>query len=119
MKTCFAVAALLTLAPLPHPALAQARNMSGNEIYAGCKNGLAEKLKIDRLALDSGFCFGIIAGIIHVGPVIRYRVCPPEGGTFGQALKVVVAYMDQNPAQLHEAFPELANRALREAWPCP
>jgi Rap1a immunity proteins len=44
--------------------------------------------------------------------------CPPKGVTSGQALRVVVTYIDAIPARMHENFKYLAVEALRAAWPC-
>jgi hypothetical protein len=35
-----------------------------------------------------------------------------------QLVRVVVAYIDQRPARLHESFLNLALEALTDAWPC-
>lgn len=119
MKTCFAVAALLALAALPQTALAQNDLNSGNSRYPGCKNDLAEK-RDGRLEFDSGICMGIVETYLYLARVLpeELRICQPSEVTKRQGVRVVVAYMDRNPAQLHEPFKILANRALREAWPC-
>jgi hypothetical protein len=44
--------------------------------------------------------------------------CSPEGTNVGQAIRVIVAYSDQQPAQIHMQFRDLALRALHAAWPC-
>jgi Rap1a immunity proteins len=36
----------------------------------------------------------------------------------GQAVKAVVAYIDQHPERLHERFEVLALEAMQQAWPC-
>ena len=38
--------------------------------------------------------------------------------TYEQAVRVVVAYIDQRPARAHETFEFLAFEALERAWPC-
>jgi hypothetical protein len=44
--------------------------------------------------------------------------CPPKGSTGGQAVRVVIKYIDSRPERLHEDFLDLAAEALRTAWPC-
>jgi hypothetical protein len=44
--------------------------------------------------------------------------CPPVGANQGQAIRVVIAYIDQRPARMHEPFVALALEALRASWPC-
>jgi hypothetical protein len=36
----------------------------------------------------------------------------------GQAVGVVVRYIDQRPERMHEKFMTLALEALQQAWPC-
>jgi hypothetical protein len=52
--------------------------------------------------------------------VIPRALCidAPAGVLGGQAVKVVVAYIDARPARMHERFDRLALEAFRAAWPC-
>jgi hypothetical protein len=45
-------------------------------------------------------------------------VCNPPEVTTEQGIRVVVQYIDAQPARLHEDFRLLAIEALRKAWPC-
>jgi hypothetical protein len=51
------------------------------------------------------------------GPV-RLGICPHTGSNIAQATRVVVLYIDQQPARMHETFEFLALEALQQAWPC-
>jgi hypothetical protein len=42
----------------------------------------------------------------------------PQNVTIGQAVRVVIAYIDSQPARLHERFNRLAAEAIQKAWPC-
>jgi hypothetical protein len=42
----------------------------------------------------------------------------PQDVTIGQAVRVVIAYIDSQPARLHERFSRLALEAIQKAWPC-
>jgi hypothetical protein len=44
--------------------------------------------------------------------------CVPDRSTVGQAVRVIVAYVDQRPERMHEHFEVLVLEALRRAWPC-
>lgn len=70
--------------------------------------------------LVGGQCLGIVSGILGVAAklVPEFRSCPPNGSNAGQALKVVLNYLDGNPSQLHLDFRALIVMAYREAWPC-
>jgi hypothetical protein len=43
---------------------------------------------------------------------------PPIGANVGQALRLVVAYVDERPERMQEDFEKLALEALQQAWPC-
>ncbi len=61
-----------------------------------------------------GICLGMVTAIFDT----HHQVCPPAGATVGQAIRVVVRYIDDRPARQHENFPKLTIEALRAAWPC-
>ncbi len=67
-----------------------------------------------------GVCFGEVGGLLAVGELLpsEQRFCPPARATHTQSVQVVVAYIQQNPARMHELFVDLAIEALRRAWPC-
>jgi hypothetical protein len=67
-----------------------------------------------------GVCSGEVGALVAVGQGLpgNNRFCFPAGSTRGQAVRIVVAYIDQNPARLHELFATLAIEALHRAWPC-
>lgn len=60
-------------------------------------------------------CIAQIAAIIDTSE----KICPPDTFTNIQAQRVVVSYIDQKPARLHERFTKVALEALVSAWPCP
>lgn len=63
-----------------------------------------------------GRCSGVISALAYVS--FGISSCPPRGVTHGQQVKVVVSYIDQRPARLHEDFRVLVLEAIRAAWPC-
>ena len=65
-------------------------------------------------ARDRGMCIGYSQATIEgLG-----GFCPPEGVTLGQAIKIVVKYLNANPEYLHLRGMQLAMDAVVEAWPC-
>lgn len=90
---------------------------SGNYMLAHCKHSIAENFSYD--AWD-GECSGIISSLIFFGESFSpgNKICVPRNATRGQATRVVLAYLEQNPAQLHLNFKGLAHTALQKAWPC-
>jgi Rap1a immunity proteins len=65
-----------------------------------------------RNILRQGECIGAVAAITH----IDLAVCPPKDSTVEQAIRIVVQYIDSQPARLQENFYDLAVEALRASW---
>jgi hypothetical protein len=75
--------------------------------------------KLDYLP---NFCAGMVFGLgilLRQDPKSRfYCVELPEDITFGQAIKVVIRYMEEHPQDMHHPFKYLALVAIMDAWPC-
>jgi hypothetical protein len=67
-----------------------------------------------KVYLIAATCVGLVEGLAYARP----GICTPPNVTRGQAVRVVVKYIDDRPQRLHEDFRELALEALRAAWPC-
>jgi hypothetical protein len=117
---------------------------SANYMMPGCR-GFVEKSSREG-AFNIGECTGIVWAVAAMGrdmqvtlfalpadsdmasfsklapllvPFLRRKCLDiPNEVTLGQMVRVVVAYIDARPAQLHEDFVQLALEALRTAWPC-
>jgi hypothetical protein len=85
---------------------------TGNDFIRNCQQHQTSA----RENYGQGLCMGVIGGIFYWAE--SFEVCTPEGANWGQALRVVVGYMERNPARLHLSFAELVVEAMREAWPC-
>jgi Rap1a immunity proteins len=102
-----------------HPAMSQSKDMdSGNAYLPHCRAASDDNYTKD--ALFEGRCLGIVSAMIGVSSILapQYRYCVPDGANTGQALKVVIRYLDANPSQLHLDFRYLVHRAFKAAWPC-
>jgi Rap1a immunity proteins len=116
---------VLAAAPLifaPSIALAEIQ-WPGNDVAPGCRIAASDKNSFGENRSDaaiSGFCMGIVAGVVPVGPTLPepFRFCPPNGWTTRQAVKVFANFLNQHPAVLHEPIADLALIAFRESWPC-
>ena len=72
-----------------------------------------------------GKCLGIIEAVINTA-IIRSdqlpkesRVCFPEGGvSYGQGIRIVVKYLQENPSLVHMSDTLLTTVALGQAYPC-
>ena len=111
MRSMFLIAAVTLNC---EAALAQAGRNSANDYMPGCRSFESDKLGDPYL---SGFCIGTISTLASVGPAFL-NICMPGTATIGQAIRIVVRYIDGQPARLHESFVVLATEALRAAWPC-
>ncbi len=112
----FCVIVTLYTASILLPAVAAARESEGAPgsatwVIPGCREAPTDTQVSNY---RRGFCAGAVRTIIETDE----RVCPPGTATNGQAIRVVVQYIDARPARQHESFAFLAMDALRAAWPC-
>ena len=91
---------------------------SAHALMPGCRNFLAPPKAEDLMAiLIRGVCIGEVQGVWDTA-VALVGVCSPPQVTSGEAVRVVVQYIDARPARMHEPFDLLALEALTAAWPC-
>jgi hypothetical protein len=91
---------------------ASAEIYSANSILPGCKAIVADH----PATFDMGRCAGFVHALFFA--VDGRHFCWPQGVTIGQAVAVVVKYIEARPERMHEHFGMLAIEAMREAWPC-
>jgi hypothetical protein len=97
-----------------HLAWAEPSNASANQVMQGCREFID---RTDRNLFLQGQCGGIVATIFYFGRT-HFGICRPAGVNFGQALKLVVGYVDERPERMQEDFENIALEALQRAWPC-
>jgi Ssp1 endopeptidase immunity protein Rap1a len=98
-------------------AVAQPNNvMSANYVMPGCRDAVNQNDNSDRIYLRTT-CNSIIRTMFYFSKS-HFGICAPGQSTVGQAIRVVVAYVDQRPERMHEHFEGLALEALQRAWPC-
>jgi hypothetical protein len=107
-----AIAFAAALALLGQQGIASAQSDIGTA-SAGCRDAISNT---ERNPYLRGLCGGIVRAIFHLESVLGF--CVPDRATVGQAVRVVILYIDQRPARMHEHFEHLAIEALRQAWPC-
>ncbi len=64
----------------------------------------------------AGLCSGTVRTLLSVDVI---ETCVPSRSTQGQAVRVVMRYIEARPERQHESFVLLALEAFRAAWPCP
>jgi hypothetical protein len=82
----------------------------------GCRLCLQPDSGHDTMAqaFDQGQCIGAVRAVAEVDRL----VCPPKDAPISQGARIVLQYLDNHPARLHETFSLLASEALRAGWPC-
>jgi len=97
-------------------AFAESDFNSANYIMPGCRVLLEPDPPKDMNAkFLSAQCGAIVGGLVYAS---SSNVCAPKDATREQSVRVVVKYIDDLPARLHEPFFALALEALRAVWPC-
>lgn len=95
----------------------------GNDLLKWCKNASSDTPEIQS-SFTAGFCLGTMQTVGELTPFINdglgpgFKICPPSEITNGQAARVVVKYIQQNPEKLHLNATTLTIMALQNAYPC-
>jgi hypothetical protein len=93
---------------------------NGNTLLPACKNfiSVAGGGVID--AFKQGECTGVVRVLLRVGEALapKFQSCHPQEATLGQAVRVVIQFLETRPERLHEDFIPLAAEAMSIAWPC-
>jgi hypothetical protein len=74
---------------------------------------------------DAGRCLGYLHAVMAMNQVWSHEAkptslsfCPPVGSTTKEAVRIVVKYLDANPARLGLPSEMAAIEAFQSAWPC-
>jgi hypothetical protein len=103
-------------------ARADSNPVSGNEMLGACQRWSSGTFVPDLAEQrQQGMCAGIVSSIFYYGSELplTVRFCAPKGASQGQALRIVVKYLVDNPAITNRDLRDLALAALHSAWPCP
>jgi|SRR5215831_10791154 len=86
--------------------------------YRPCKSNLDKSLAYTPMdKVDAIWCEDFVKTQARIMGAIKV-ICPPEGTTSDQFIRVVVNAMDKDLDALHMPFGELVDKALKKAWPC-
>ncbi len=102
-------------------AVAEPPQTSADYIMPGCRDAaslitFSDARESQEDVSRMSFCMGVVVGLSFIG--LPYGICVPAGTTSQQATRVVVQYIDGQPARMQEDFNSLAVEALRATWPC-
>jgi hypothetical protein len=91
----------------------------GNQLLPRCQSAIDalghDSWKSHQESFDTGYCSGLVEGISYAST----HSCLPDGATVGQAVRVVVKYLNDHPEDLNLDERELVDVALGLAFPCP
>ena len=120
MKKLIIVSLLLLSTPL----YADSTGDDGNLVLRHCKTWLQFIDEALGRPLESGdaagmgFCIGMFEGVTQT-MLAHGTMCQPKGGlSREQAIKLIVRYLEDHPADLHEQGAGLMAVALLAAYPC-
>ena len=116
-SSIFVLAIALTV-----PALAQSDpSANTNVMLPHCRNWIDRVPTKPADTALAGICAGTVAAALHYSTLLEapYKSCPPKAAKNGQAIEVVVRYLDAHPEVWDQDFRMLILTALRTTWPCP
>ena len=101
--------------------------VDGNDLLGWCKSALRTMDGTDKgnPTFGTGYCIATVTSVMDIvyglGDELppKYRACPPSGGIpYGQGMRIVVKYLEDNPKNLNHEGTVLTMAALRAAYPC-
>lgn len=102
------IALIAALTICGETAFAQSGETSASFIMPSCQEFVGP-------ASRKGQCSGIVEALVYAGKPVG--ICAPRAST-GQAVAIVMKYIDGRPAREQDNFIVLALEALRATWPC-
>lgn len=111
-------------------ALAAPQSGTGRGLYQNCKESIKASgrntIPPGTDMLGVGLCLGLIEGVKNTIAILQTgmstgdaQVCWPESGlTNVQGARIVINYLDRNPAQLSEDQTGVVMLALKDAFSC-
>jgi len=107
---------------------AYGKSGDGNELLEDCianEKSVEERENFKGSFYSAGICFGTVNGIMETVAImsltstsIGIKACIPAEVTTGQAVRVTIKFLRDNPSELHESGVILTMLALAKAYPC-
>lgn len=106
-----------------------AEAIDGNVLLRACSLATPDKndgTQTVTQAVELGYCLGVLEGV-RITMMLQkaqlpqgYRICFPEprGIRNEQAVRIIVKYLNEHPADLHRSPTLLTLLAYRDAYPC-
>jgi hypothetical protein len=101
-----------------------AQQPDGNSLLWQCQTAIdSNENQTTRESMGGAYCLGMVRGIYamndYYSSLDRAVMCLPEEVTLTRLVELVLSYLSDHPAQLHEPDTALAVLALQSAFPCP
>ncbi|WLG39850.1 Rap1a/Tai family immunity protein [Pseudomonas rhodesiae] len=108
---------------------ADAKKHDGNFLLSSCNATLrimdGEKLSSSTDQIGIGQCLGLVEGVrntlVYLNDLVErdFKICWPEDGIpNGQAVRILVKYLNEHPADLSNDQTLLTMIAFKSAYPC-
>lgn len=115
--------ALSSLTTVVHAEVGKITN--GHDLLRACKDFVTFPISPSAEQFNMGFCSGMVPAVGNTFAI--YQVMKPEAAivclpekqfTHGQAIRVVIKYLEDHPETLHEDPMKLTVLAYVDAYPC-
>jgi hypothetical protein len=97
----------------------------GNELLRDCKQAIRTMENLSATAWEAGLCFGtVMTGLDTMAlltpnlPKSEGACIPPKSVEYGQAVRIVTKFLEDNPKVLNLNSALLTIAALKDAYPC-
>jgi Ssp1 endopeptidase immunity protein Rap1a len=92
--------------------------VSGNDSIEGCRGYVEQSQTVP--AFRQASCIAAVEAVLQLSGhlVEQYRFCLPNNVILGQAARVAVKFMDDQPGLLNQDFIVILLMAYRQARPC-
>lgn len=103
----------------------EGRVTNGNDLLIACKDFINAEVDSSAERFNMGYCAGMVPAVGNtfaifqvVKPEAAIVCLPKQQFTQGQAIRVVIKYLENHPERLHEDPMKLTVLAYMNAYPC-
>jgi len=122
VKTQLFLLAVFLVVIFSFESIVKAGNVTSLELLQWCEAGLGSNPDSFNLILCTSYITGVGEGygttLTHIYPSRDRLICLPNNVTRGQAARVVLKYLKNNPETLHYLASYQTLVALQKAFPC-
>ena len=93
--------------------------LDGNELLDRCSVSELDNLRYQKTAMCQGYVSGALDMLDFIGDGGEEKVCPSGRVTVGQAVDVMINYLQAHPDRRHLPGSILVVLAMRQAFACP